>query len=90
MREPPFLKLHDIRICFATPKHPDLSDIAEELVEFQLEHASHKVRTIRRHLPRAEVADDLRPSVVWRFAAVSYTYLRVHETGSNLVCRLLL
>ena len=31
-------------------------------------------------------------AVVWRVvvAAVSYTHLRAHETGRNLVCRLLL
>src|SRR5665213_3891929 len=31
-----------------------------------------------------------RPQARYRFEPVSYTHLRAHETGRNLVCRLLL
>ena len=33
---------------------------------------------------------DIRKKIIFTFLTVSYTHLRAHETGRNLVCRLLL
>ena len=38
----------------------------------------------------SEMLEHLRDSSVKRHETVSYTHLRAHETGRNLVCRLLL
>ena len=55
-------------------------------------------RTVRRSTPGAPAAHPgeppaappIRPGPVRRVLPVSYTHLRAHETGRNLVCRLLL
>ena len=39
---------------------------------------------------RKELLQKLNQGMAYRYIAVSYTHLRAHETGRNLVCRLLL
>ena len=60
---------------------------ANDRVRITSQHSEH-----RRHLgtvetPAADSADGFNKV---RLDAVSYTHLRAHETGRNLVCRLLL
>src|SRR5678809_1743052 len=57
------------------PLSPLLSNLVLDELDRELERRGHRF---------ARYADDCN------IYAVSYTHLRAHETGSNLVCRLLL
>ena len=49
--------------------------------EYLRRHPDYRLDWLRRHR---------RPQAAQEAAPVSYTHLRAHETGRNLVCRLLL
>src|SRR5665213_1190438 len=49
-----------------------------------------ELRAALPHHPNVILLDNMSPSLVRCAVAVSYTHLRAHETGRNLVCRLLL
>ena len=60
------------------------SELVGEMKQSYMEYAMSVI--VGRALP--DVRDGLKP--VHRRISVSYTHLRAHETGRNLVCRLLL
>src|SRR5674476_714928 len=73
-----------VAISFAIP-----DDLADEFVFEPGQHLTLRATVDGQDVRRSYSICRSRPGALQR-KAVSYTHLRAHETGRNLVCRLLL